>query len=478
LENERPIIVWFRRDFRLSDHTALSDAASRGVPVIPVFVHDETVETLGAAPKWRMGLAVEAFDRSLRAIGSRLVLKRGPAKEVLCDLVRETNAQAVCWSRAYVPDQVDRDKGVKSALTASGIDARSFTGHLLFEPWNVKTKTGGFYRVYTPMWKSVRNSELRAPLPPVTGLRAPDMWPESEKFDDWHMDRAMRKGAGIVGQHVVVGEQGAQSRLNRFISGTVERYHENRDFPAVEGTSRLSENLAYGEISPLTLWHAGWDALRSGSAGAETFLKEVVWREFAYHLTWHTPEILKGNWRPEWDRFPWRSSSSEAEDWKQGRTGVPFVDAAMREMYITGTMHNRGRMIVASYLTKHLMTHWKVGLDWFAECLVDWDPASNAMGWQWSAGSGPDATPYFRVFNPITQLEKFDKSKEYVQRFVAELSRTPSETSMRYFEAIPESWGLKPSDPYPAPIVSMADGRARALDAYQNHRSGGETFPT
>ncbi|MBO6791377.1 MAG: deoxyribodipyrimidine photo-lyase [Dinoroseobacter sp.] len=471
MENERPIIVWFRRDFRLSDHAALSAAASRGAPVIPLFVHDETVEALGAAPKWRMGRAIDAFDKTLRALGTRLILRRGAAKDALCDLVRETKAQAVYWSRAYVSDQVERDKRVKAALMAIGIEARSFTGHLLFEPWNVKTKTDGFYRVYTPMWKSVRDSELDAPLPEVTNLRPPVVWPDSELLDAWQMERAMRKGANIVGQHLVVGEEGARSRLNSFISGTVERYHEHRDFPAIEGTSRLSENLTYGEISPLTLWHAGWDALRSGSAGAETFLKEIVWREFAYHLAWHTPEILQRSWRPEWDRFPWRSTSPEAEAWKQGRTGVPFVDAAMREMYITGTMHNRGRMIVASYLTKHLMTHWKVGLDWFAECLVDWDPASNAMGWQWSAGSGPDATPYFRIFNPITQLEKFDKSNEYVHRFIAELSQSPSDTSLSYFDAIPESWGLRPSDPYPAPIVSMADGRVRALNAYQNHRS-------
>jgi len=472
----RPILVWFRRDFRLADHAALTAAASRGVPVIPAFVHDETVEALGAAPKWRMGLAVERFSKTLEGLGSRLILRRGPAIEAIVALAADVNAQAVYWSRAYLPDQIARDTAVKTALKDNGVEAESFTGHLLFEPWRVATKTGGYYRVYTPMWKSVRGTDLAAPLPPVARIPAPQVWPDSGALDAWGMGRAMDRGAAVVAQHVAVGEQAALARLELFIDEIVDDYDRTRDLPAIYGTSRLSENLTHGEISPLTAWHAGWRAISDGKRGAETFLKELVWREFAYHLAWHSPEILTRNWRPDWDKFPWQGASEASTRWSQGRTGVPFVDAAMREMYVTGTMHNRGRMIVASYLTKHLMTHWKIGMDWFAECLVDWDPAANAMGWQWSAGSGPDATPYFRIFNPNTQLEKFDKSGGYARKFIAEKSSPSSKTALSYFDAIPRQWGLSPTMGYPDPLIDLAHGRARALDAYSQHRKAEKSF--
>ena len=207
-----------------------------------------------------------------------------------------------------------------------------------------------------------------------------------------------------------------------------------------------------------------------GAPGAETFLKELVWREFAYHLMHHTPRILTDNWKEDWDNFPWnRDETSEAvQRWQQGRTGIQFVDAAMRELYVTGRMHNRGRMIVASYLTKHLLSDWKIGLKWFEDCLIDWDPASNAMGWQWSAGSGPDATPYFRVFNPVTQLDKFDKDRKYVNRWIAQGRRAPSETALSFYEAIPRAWDLSAEQDYPAPVVAADEGRKRALEAYEN----------
>jgi len=247
----------------------------------------------------------------------------------------------------------------------------------------------------------------------------------------------------------------------------VHKYQDTRDLPAVDGTSRLSENLTYGEISPLQCWHAGWQAMQAGAGQAEVFLKELVWREFAYHLVHHTPHIIDQNWKPDWDQFKWNETDiPEVLAWKQGRTGIPFVDAAMREMYVTGTMHNRGRMIVASYLTKHLLTHWKVGQAWFADCLTDWDPASNAMGWQWSAGSGPDATPYFRVFNPESQLEKFDKAHLYADRWIAEGKRQPTATALSYFDAIPKNWEMSAGASYPAPIMPVDLGRKRALEAY------------
>ena len=272
----------------------------------------------------------------------------------------------------------------------------------------------------------------------------------------------------VLRPYCVVGAAAARNRLDTFIDERVGDYVKTRDIPGVKGTSGLSENLAFGEISPATCWHAGWNALRDGKSEAEVFLKELVWREFAYHLAFHTPHMLTKNWKPDWDKFPWQvEETPEVLAWKQGRTGIPFVDAAMRELYVTGTMHNRGRMIVASYLTKHLMTHWKVGMDWFADCLIDWDPASNAMGWQWTAGSGPDAAPYFRIFNPETQLAKFDPKGIYVQRWIAENTSTPTQTALSYFDATPKSWALSATSDYPVPVVSVTEGRSRALSAYE-----------
>jgi deoxyribodipyrimidine photo-lyase len=465
-----PILVWYRRDLRIGDHPALSAAAASGRPVIPVFIHDDLVGGLAAAPKWRLGLGLSALGNTFNEKNSRLVLRKGPALDALLTLIKETGAGAVYWSRLYDPDSVLRDTKVKDVLKKNGIKARSFGGHLMFEPWTVETKTGGYYRVYTPFWNTVKTRDVEVPLAIPAQLATPDAWPESDTLETWKMGAAMRRGADVVRPFVRLGEQAAQDRLGTFIEDIVADYVKTRDLPGTDGTSNLSENLALGEISPHQCWHAGKRALEEGKQGAEVFLKEVVWREFAYHLMHHTPQILSGNWKEPWDAFPWRTDAYSAEvmAWKQGRTGLPFIDAAMRELYVTGRMHNRGRMIVASYLTKHLMTDWRIGRDWFEDCLIDWDPASNAMGWQWSAGSGPDATPYFRVFNPETQLDKFDKQREYTGRWIAERKSNPHPDALAFFDAIPRSWGLAASGTYPNPIVTPAEGRARALQAYEN----------
>ncbi len=464
-----PLIVWFRRDLRLSDNAALSAAAEAGSPVIPVFIRDDLVDGLGTAPQWRLGLGLGALAQALEARGSRLILRAGTPLEVLRGLCEETGARGVYWSRAYDPDAVERDTRVKEGLKDAGLEAKSFAGHLMFEPWSVETKQGEFYKVYTPFWRAVKDRDVPAPLA-TPDLSAPASWPESDALQAWGLGAGMRRGAEIVRPYVQLGEQAAQSRLGAFMASKVADYDVGRDRPWADGTSNLSENLALGEISPAQCWHAGLRALQDGKGGAETFLKELVWREFAYHLLWHTPRIESGNWREEWDAFPWNEDERRAEvkAWKQGRTGMEFVDAAMREMYVTGRMHNRGRMIVASYLCKHLMCHWKIGKAWFEEHLIDWDPASNAMGWQWSAGSGPDATPYFRVFNPETQLDRFDKKRAYVRRWIAEGQANPPKEALAYFDAIPERWNMGPTDAYPEPIVGAKEGRERALEAYGN----------
>jgi deoxyribodipyrimidine photo-lyase len=466
--DKRPILLWFRRDLRLSDHPALSGAVATGRPVIPVYIHDEVVQGFGAAPRFRTGLAVASFARTLAGRDSRLILRRGPALDVLRQLVAETGAGAVWWTRAYDPEAKARDTRVKAGLKSDGIDAQSFPGLVIFEPWEVETGTGGFYRVFTPLWNAVRDRDAGPALPAPGRLNGPETWPQGETLDDWQMGEAMNRGAAVVAAHQQVGEAAALTRLEAFIAARIGRYKAERDFPAIEATSGLSENLTYGEISARTCWHAGWRALHDGKPGAEHFLKELVWREFAHHLVHHSPEITSANWKPAWDAFPWNTTiTPDVVAWQRGRTGVPFVDAAMRQMYVTGTMHNRGRMIVASYLTKHLMSHWKIGLDWFADCLTDWDPASNAMGWQWTAGSGPDAAPYFRIFNPESQLIKFDPDFAYPRRWIAEGQRTPPAAALSYFDAIPQQWHLSAALAYPAPVVSVEDGRKRALAAYE-----------
>ncbi|SDZ32672.1 deoxyribodipyrimidine photo-lyase [Jannaschia faecimaris] len=460
----KPIILWLRRDLRLTDNPALDWAAQTGRPVIPVFILDEVVETWGAAPAWRLGLGLESFGEALEGIGARLILRRGKALEVLQSLVDETGADTVIWNRLYVADERARDTHVKEELRDRGVVARSFHAHVLFEPWTVETGTGGFYKVYTPFWKNVRDRDVAAPLTAPSTLSAPTDWPGTDELADWALARAMRRGADVVARHVHVGEQAAQARLGAFIAHRIDAYAEARDQLAVDGTSGLSENLTYGEISARTCWHAGQRAMQDGKQGAETFLKEIVWRDFAHHLAYHTPELMTENWKSDWDGFPWRGDNADAEAWRRGCTGLDVVDAAMREVYVTGRMHNRARMLAGSYLTKHLMTDWKVGRDWFADILVDWDPASNAMGWQWVAGSGPDASPFFRIFNPETQAEKFDKAGHYRRRWLE---------SDEFYEAIPESWELSRASGRPLqPIVGLSEGRTRALDAYKQRDTG------
>ena len=466
----KPIIYWIRRDLRIHNNPALKFAIDSGQPVIPVFIKDEFVDNLGSAPKWRLGLGLDHLVKHYKTYGLDIVFRTGSAEKVLTELISETHANQVIWARTYLPPLNDRDARIKLVLKQKGILAKSFPGHLLFEPWTVSPKSSEFFKVYTPFWKATRLKDpigFETKVSKIVGVKEKL---KSENLENWCLGKEMSLGSSIVSRYVRLGEDAARERLSHFISNKVMHYSTARDIPSLDGTSGLSENLSLGEISPIECWNAGFKALEEGHDAAEIFLKELVWREFAYHLAHHTPRILDNNWRQEWNNFPWNTNDKDEKVilWQQGRTGIPFVDAAMRELYVTGRMHNRGRMIVASFLTKHLMTHWKIGLKWFENCLIDWDPASNAMGWQWSAGSGPDATPYFRVFNPNTQLEKFDRKHEYRNRWLAEFSGKNSPKALSFFDAIPKKWKLAPEMEYPAPIVDLSQGRAAALEAYKN----------
>lgn len=458
-------IWWIRRDLRLADNAALLAVAEAG-PVIPLFIFDERFQSLGAAPRWRLQEGLRALGAALEARGSKLILRKGDARAVLPGVMDETGASGVHWLRLYDPYSREVDAEIKAALREDGYEAESHAGHLLQEPMNVRTQAGDFYKVYSPFWKAIRQMDVPSPMP-APELSAPETWPQSDDLDDWNMAADMRRGADVLARHNRVGEEAAHDKLRLFLESRAEDYKEARNMVGQAGTSELSDHLSLGEISPRMIWA---EAKAAGDGkGHEHFLSEVGWRDFAHHLMYHTPQMLGRNWREGWDAFPWSEdeTSDAVQAWKEGRTGVDFVDAAMRELWVTGKMHNRARMVVASYLTKHMMVHWRVGERWFADQLVDYDPASNAMGWQWVAGSGPDAAPYFRVFNPDTQLQKFDPDERYVTAWIAERQSNPPRTALEFFEAVPESAGLRPDQARPrAPIVGLKEGRERALAAY------------
>ena len=466
-----PTILWIRKDFRLTDNPALAEALSRGGPVIPVFILDGvTRDACGAAPLWRMGRAIEVFATTLEKKGQRLVLRSGDALGVLRALVQETGATRVVWGRQYDAPTRERDTAVKSALKQDGIEAISVAAHLLFEPWTIETKTGGPYKVYSPFKRACfgREGEIGDPLCAPNDLSPPDDWPASEKLADWALGAGMDRGGAVVARYARVGEAAAWERLEAFIDDVAE-YDEGRNLLGRSGTSRLSENFAWGEISPRSAWHRIRDYMSRSTRGDEgptVYLQELLWRDFAYHLLYHYPDLATDNWREEWDAFPWREDNEDAERWRRGTTGIPGIDAAMREIYTTGYMHNRMRMLTGSFLTKHLMTDWRVGEAWFRDCLIDWDPASNSMGWQWVAGSGPDATPFFRIFNPETQVEKFDKGDRYTSRWLD----ADSEDAQAFFEAIPRAWDMQPGGKRPKPLIGLKEGRERALAAYKAMR--------
>jgi deoxyribodipyrimidine photo-lyase len=467
---ESPLIVWLRRDLRLADNPALAAAAATGAPVVPLFVLDEAGEGRppGGAARWWLDKSLAALADSLSTPGSRLVLRRGPAAEVLRGLIGETGAGAVYWNRLYDPAAVERDRALKAELREAGLEARSFNAALLVEPWDLRTGAGGGFKVFTPFLRALRGSVGPIePGPAPTSLRAPRRWPASERLADWRLHPTKPDwSAGFADW--TPGEAGAQARLDVFLDDGLGAYAEARDAPAAGATSRLSPHLHFGEIGPRQVWRAAADCavLEPGlGAAAEKFLSELGWREFNHHLLFHNPDLPAANVRAAFDRFPWRGDDAGFSAWSRGRTGYPIVDAGMRELWTTGFMHNRVRMIVASFLIKHLLVDWRRGEAWFWDTLVDADLANNAANWQWVAGSGADAAPYFRIFNPIAQGERFDPKGAYVRRWVPELAALPD-------KLIHQPW-TAPSPPagYPPPIVDHAAARERALAAFGTIRS-------
>lgn len=469
-----PVIVWFREDLRNSDNPALAAATATGGPVVCLYIRETgslQARALGGAAMWWLNQSLKALAASLEALGGRLILRTGNPDAVLPALVRETGANSVFWSRRYGEAERTSDAGIKAALKDSGINVQSFNARLLMEPWALKTGAGGYYRVFTPFWRSLQASYTAPPqLLPPKHMKTVDLG--SEKLDAWALHPSDPDWSGGIAKVWVPGETGAQARLNEFLNGGVSAYAESRNRPDLVGsTSRLSPHLRFGEIGPAQIWRAvkaGIEAGRIDEKAGLVFLSEIAWREFSHVLLHFNPELAEKNYNPGFDRMPWLEDPETLQAWQRGQTGYPVVDAGMRQLWHTGWMHNRVRMIVASFLTKHLLLPWQVGEKWFWHTLVDADPAINAASWQWTAGSGADAAPYFRVFNPITQGSKFDETGAYVRQWCPELSRMPDKFLHAPFEAPPavlKAAGVELGKTYPKPIVDHAAARQRALDA-------------
>jgi deoxyribodipyrimidine photo-lyase len=464
-----PALVWFRRDLRLADNGALKAAIAAGGPVIAVFVwapEDEGDWPSGAASRWWLHHSLEALDGGLRARGSRLVLRTGPTVEALTRLARDTKAGHLFWNRLYEPSALETESRVAEAMRAAGVEARGFAGTLLFAPEAIKTGAGRPFQVFTPFWRACLGADAPAPpTPPPRRLRQPRVWPRSTPLPSLRLLPAIDWAAGLRAAWRP-GEASAAVRLRAFAGRGLRGYAQGRELPAAPGVSRLSPHLHFGELSPRQLWHR---LGRGGGQDVEAFRRELGWREFAHHLLFHYPRTPTEPLQARFARFTWARAPGQLRAWQRGRTGYPMVDAGMRQLWRTGWMHNRVRMLVASFLVKDLLLPWQAGARWFWDTLVDADLANNTLGWQWSAGCGADAAPFFRIFNPTMQGQKFDPAGDYVRRFVPELRRLPARWIHEPWRApadVLAQAGIKLGTSYPKPIVDHGWARNRALAAF------------
>jgi deoxyribodipyrimidine photo-lyase len=469
------MLLWFRRDLRLRDNPSVVAAVRSGRPVIPLFILElqSAARSPGAASLWWLDKSLKSLGADLAALGSRLVLRQGDAGAILAELVADTGAELLIYSRVYEAKVAARDAALAAELAGSGVETQVHTASLLLEPGRVRTGAGQPYSVFTPFWRAGRPQIGAIALADApTSLQAPTAWPALEALEDWALHPSAPDWSSDFADWTP-GEAGAQRHLHRLLDETVASYADARDRPGVEGTSRLSPHLAWGEIGPRQVF-AAVEALEARApklaGSADKFLAELGWREFNYNILAQHPQLATQNLKRAFDAFPWRRAPDHLDAWRQGQTGYPIVDAGMRQLWRTGWMHNRVRMIAASFLIKHLLIDWREGEAWFWDTLVDADPASNPGGWQWVAGSGADAAPFFRIFNPITQGEKFDPDGAYVRRWVPELARLPAAAIHAPWTASPielAAAGVRLGETYPEPIVDHAMARSRALEAFK-----------
>ena len=474
----RPNLLWLRLDLRVTDHPALVAAVKSGGPVIPVYIHDPKGEgkwhARGASEAW-LAYALADSAAQFEKLGSPLVIRQGDSLTELRKLIKESQAGAVFWNRRYEPSIRERDSAIKTALRADGLQAESFNGNLLHDPTKIKTLAGNPFQVFTPFWKNcLLNLPFEEPLAAPRKLSGPEKPLSSLAIDALKLkpripwDVTMWKNWDPT-------RKGAEKRLEHFVDGPVRDYPTARDIPKVDGTSRLSPYLHFGQISPREIIHAVKKAGKWSIKGGEKYVAEVGWREFGHHLIYHFPKTTDEPLRAEFKAFPWAREKRLLKGWQHGQTGYPIVDAGMRQLWQTGWMHNRVRMVAASVLVKHFLQPWQDGAAWFWDTLVDADLASNTMGWQWAGGCGADAAPYFRVFNPVLQGEKFDAEGTYVREFVPELAKLPAKWIHKPWEApadVLEAAGVELDKTYPRPLVGLTEGRDRALKAFERLKAG------
>ncbi len=469
-------LIWYRQDLRLCDHRPLTRALELGHQVVCCYVLDQTTpgkHRIGGASKWWLHHALSDLGDQLRALGGELILRSGRYADVVPGLVEECEATALYFSRNYEPYMSDVEQSIKSGMDQKGVSVRRFSGNILFDPDMLRTKGGTPFKVFTPFWTNCRTQPPPVPpLPAPESIRFVKRQPESESLADWKLLPNAPDWAGEIAASWTPTEAGAHDSLEQFLTCSVEQYSEARNLPAVKGTSRLSPYLHYGQISPAQVWHGTESALagtQTDRKGADTFMSEIGWREFSYHLLNQFPELPEKEFRRNFERFPWKKNSRYLKAWQTGQTGFPIVDAGMRELWATGWMHNRVRMIVGSFLVKDLLIPWQQGAAWFWDTLVDADLAANSASWQWVAGCGADAAPYFRIFNPILQGQKFDKDGEYVRRWVPELRELPKKWIHNPFEApsdVLTQAGVELGKSYPKPLVDRKVARQLALEAF------------
>ncbi|NNC36021.1 MAG: deoxyribodipyrimidine photo-lyase [Hyphomonadaceae bacterium] len=473
-----PTIVWFRDDLRAADNPALYKAGLRAAPVICVYIREKvnSLRPLGGAANWWLHHSLKSLSSTLSSHDVRLVLKTGDPLEILSKMAGNIGADHVMWNRRYAPDEIDIDQKIKFALKGQGLHVESFNANLLNEPWEIKTGSDKPYKVFTPYWRACRPQS--APLDngyEPSFKNQTELNVTSENLADWNLDPENPDWAEGFSEYWNPGETGAREQLEEFLGHGIDGYKDNRDVPAQPATSFLSPYLRFGEISPKQIWRTLDDRFGDNfSVDAEKFLAEIGWREFSKTLLFYADDLSEKNWKDEFDSFPWRDDPQGFKAWTQGQTGYPLVDAGMRQLWQKGWMHNRVRMVTASFLIKHLMINWREGEKWFWDTLVDADAASNPASWQWVAGSGADASPFFRIFNPIIQSEKFDPDGDYIRRFVPELKDVPKKHIHAPWAApkdVLEQAGVTLGETYPKPIVDHKFARERALSAYKAMRS-------
>ncbi len=467
-------IMWFRQDLRTSDNAALL-AATKNHRVLPIYIWDTSCPKHyqpGAASRWWLHHSLCSLSSSIE---DRLHVFSGEPQEILNELIKQHDIDAVYWNRCYEPWQIKRDQRIKKELLKNGVNAQSFNSHLLWEPWEISKADGTPYKVFTPFFKrgcltaTPPRKPQKKPSTPVYFAPSKNNTIDTLNLlptKNWHTK---------FEAHWTPGEKFAQQTLTRFIKNSVLEYKLARDIPAMQATSRLSPHLHFGEISPHQVWHKAKDTVAHDleNENLYSFLSELGWREFSYSLLYHFPQLPKKNWKPKFDSFQWENNPSLLRRWQRGQTGIPFVDAGMRELWQTGFMHNRVRMVASSFLVKNCLIDWRKGERWFWDCLVDADLASNVQGWQWVAGSGADAAPFFRIFNPVTQGKRFDENGQYIRHYVPELAALPTKYLFCPWEApteVLQKAGIILSKNYPLPIIDLKQSRTRALEVHKNCR--------